>query len=51
MSNDKHGRMKEKCKRYAAEHRRERNKIRRLRTYIKKFPRDFQAKKALEKLL
>lgn len=46
--NRKHGRMKNWCKAYALSHRREKNKVRRLRTHLKTHPNDGSAVRSLE---
>ena len=41
--NKKYGRNKAKCARYAANHKRERNKVRRIRRHLKQHPNDSQS--------
>lgn len=48
--NRKYGGNKAFCERYRKEGRREKNKARRLRRHLKKFPKDKQAEKALRKV-
>ncbi len=48
--NRKHGRNKKYCEAYRNAHRREVNKIKRLRKHLKKFPEDANAKKALARI-
>ena len=45
----KYGRNKVKCERYRREHRREKNKLRRLRKLVKTHPNDKQLKQAIRK--
>jgi hypothetical protein len=48
--NRKHGRNKEFCKRYKAENRRHKNKIKKLKKHIKKFPNEKNAVRVLKNL-
>ena len=43
------GRAKDKCQRYRQEHRREKNKIRKLSTYCRHHPNDKQTARVLER--